>query len=162
MKRYADSGGKVFAEHLHSYWIHKGLPPWPATGAWAQSVLPDLADPSKKEPDPPLAVYVDTTFPKGIAMADWLVTTKASTTRGQILAASVQNSIDSVNPPAQQWLHTTSPKATTQYMSFNTPVEAPAANQCGSVTFTDVHVAERRQLAPRYAPSRWAARRRRR
>ena len=30
---------------------------------------------------------------------------------------------------------------TTQYMSFNTPIEAPAANQCGSVTFTDVHVA---------------------
>ena len=49
MKRYADSGGKVFAEHLHSYWIRKGLPPWPATGDWATSIAPDLADPS----DPP-------------------------------------------------------------------------------------------------------------
>ena len=75
-------------------------------------------------------------------MADWLVTTKASTTRGQIAAQSVQNSIDSVNPPAQQWLYTTTPLPTTQYMTFNTPVEAPAANQCGRVTFTDVHVSK--------------------
>src|SRR6185312_7572028 len=79
--------------------------------------------------DPPVTEIVDTTFPKGVALADWLMATKASTTYGQISAAAVENSIDGVNAPALQWLHTTTPKATT-------------ANQCGRVTFTDVHVAE--------------------
>ncbi len=31
MKRYADNGGRIFADHLHSVWIRQGLPPWPAT-----------------------------------------------------------------------------------------------------------------------------------
>ena len=34
MKRYADNGGRVFADHLHSSWIRTGLPPWPATANW--------------------------------------------------------------------------------------------------------------------------------
>ena len=63
MKRYADSGGRVFAEHLHSVWIRQGLPPWPATGDWI-GVGPDLAS--------PITETIDTTFPKGAALADWL------------------------------------------------------------------------------------------
>jgi hypothetical protein len=31
MKRYADNGGRVFADHLHSSWIRTGLPPWRAS-----------------------------------------------------------------------------------------------------------------------------------
>ena len=56
MKRYADSGGKVFAEHLHSYWIRKGLPPWPATGDWI-GVGDDLPSPMSRRSIPP--------FPRG-------------------------------------------------------------------------------------------------
>ena len=34
MKRYANNGGRMFADHLHSAWIRLGLPPWPATANW--------------------------------------------------------------------------------------------------------------------------------
>src|SRR4029078_367001 len=64
----------------------------------------------------------------------------ASTTPGQIPILMAQNSINGVLATTQQWIYTTTP-ARTQYLTFNTPVEAAAANQCGRVTFTDVHVA---------------------
>ena len=130
MKRYADNGGRVFADHLHSVWIRRGLPPWPATAQWI-GVGTDLPSPTN--------ATIDTTFPKGASFADWLVETGASTTRGQIPLVMGQNSVNAVVAPTTRWIYTTTP-ASTQYLTFNTPVEAPAANQCGRVVFTDVHV----------------------
>ena len=130
MKRYADNGGRVFADHLHSSWIRTGLPPWPATANWI-GVGDDLPT--------PITGTVDTSFPKGAALADWLVNTSASTTRGQISLVMGQHSVDATMGTTRRWIYTTSP-ATTQYLTFNTPVEATAANQCGRVVFTDVHV----------------------
>ena len=75
MKRYADHGGRVFADHLHSYWIRSGLPPWPATANWI-GVGKDLPS--------PVNASVDTSFPKGMALSQWLTATGASTTPGQI------------------------------------------------------------------------------
>ena len=84
MKRYADNGGRMFADHLHSSWIRTGLPPWPATANWI-GVSEDL---------PPTATgHVDISFPKGVALADWLVNTGASTTRGQIPLVMGQHSV---------------------------------------------------------------------
>ena len=40
IRRYADNGGRIFDEHLNSYWIPHGLPPWPTTALWQQSVAP--------------------------------------------------------------------------------------------------------------------------
>jgi hypothetical protein len=134
MKRYADSGGRIFVEHLHSYWIRAGLPPWPATANWATSIQDDLTQPGMS-----INVTVDTSFPKGIAMADWLQATGASTTRGVFPVFEAQNSVFEVYGTTRRWIYTTSP-ATTQYLTFNTPVEARAENQCGRVVFTDVHV----------------------
>ena len=138
MKRYADNGGRVFADHLHSTWIRSGLPPWPATANWI-GVGTDLPS--------PVIASVDTSFPKGMALADWLVNTGASTTRGQISLVMGQHSVAAVNAPyARRWIWVpqntadTDKRESTQYLTFNTPVESAAANQCGRVVFTDVHV----------------------
>ncbi|HSS40628.1 MAG TPA: carboxypeptidase regulatory-like domain-containing protein, partial [Polyangia bacterium] len=130
-RRYADNGGRIFDEHLNSYWISHGLPPWPTTAAWQQSVASD--------PPTPLPATVNVSFPKGAALADWLQSVGATTARGQLSLVMAQHSVDAVTPPTQLWISSASP-ATTQYLTFNTPVEAPAAAQCGRVVFTDVHV----------------------
>jgi hypothetical protein len=138
MKRYADHGGRVFADHLHSAWIRTGLPPWPATADWI-GVGTDLPT--------PVNASVDVSFPKGAALADWLVNNGASTTRGQISLVMGQHSVAAVNAPAaRRWIsvphniNDSAMRESTQYLTFNTPVESAAANQCGRVVFTDVHV----------------------
>jgi hypothetical protein len=120
---FADNGGRIFDDHLHFYWIQHGLPPWPATADWV-GVQPDLGD---------ITAQVDTSFAKGKSLADWLVNVGASTTRGQLPIVMAQHS-------SQQWIYTSSPAPSVQYLTFNTPVEAPAAAQCGRVVFTDIHV----------------------
>jgi len=128
---FADNGGRIFDDHLHFYWIQHGLPPWPATADWV-GVQPDLGD---------ITAQVDTSFAKGQSLADWLVNVGASTTRGQLPIVMAQHSVTADAPPvSQQWIYTTSPSQSVQYLTFNTPVEAPAAGQCGRVVFTDIHV----------------------
>ena len=134
IRRYADNGGRIFDEHLNSVWIARGLPPWPDTAAWLPSV-------DTNDPPSPLTANIDTTFPKGAALADWLQSVQATTTRGQIVLNGVQHSVDTVVAPTQRWIYRSdiSPSQS-EYLTFNTPVEAPAAAQCGRVVFTDVHV----------------------
>ena len=64
--------------HLHFNWLWKGPAPWPATAVYTGG--------SKEANDPPnpSTATIDTTFPKGAALADWLAAVGASPTRGQI------------------------------------------------------------------------------
>src|SRR4029078_2592800 len=49
-------------------------------------------------------------------------------------------------PAARRWIwvpqntNDSSKRQSIQYLTFNTPVESAATNQCGRVVFTDVHV----------------------
>jgi hypothetical protein len=49
-----------------------------------------------------------------------------------------------VVPPTTEWvslpINPNDSLHSTQYLSFDTPVAAPAANQCGKVVFTDIHI----------------------
>jgi hypothetical protein len=147
VKRYGDSGGRIFASHLHFNWLWKGPAPWPMTAVYTGG--------SKEENDPPspgepgfVPATVDTTFPKGAALADWLVAVGATPTRGQIDLYDSAHSVAQTTPPTQRWIYlptnpndSVTPKRTsTQYMTFNTPVEAAADAQCGRVVHTDIHV----------------------
>ena len=142
VKRYGDSGGRIFASHLHFNWLWKGPAPWPMTAVYTGG--------SKEENDPPspATATVDTTFPKGAALADWLVAVGATPTRGQIDLYDSAHSVAQTTPPTQRWIYlptnpndSVTPKRTsTQYMTFNTPVEAAADAQCGRVVHTDIHV----------------------
>jgi hypothetical protein len=142
VKKYGDSGGRIFASHLHFNWLWKGPAPWPTTAVYTGG--------SKEENDPPnpVTATVDTTFPKGAALADWLVAVGATPTRGQIPLYDSAHSVAQVTPPTQRWIYlptnpndsVSPPRTSTQYMTFNTPVEAAADAQCGRVVHTDIHV----------------------
>jgi hypothetical protein len=133
MKKYADNGGRIFAEHLHFPWFRKGPPPWPATATWI-GVGTDLNT---------VTGSIDTSFAKGASFADWLVNVGASATKGQIPLMMAQHSVDMpLGSGTQRWIYTAAPAIpSVQYLTFNTPVEEAPANQCGRAVFTDVHVA---------------------
>ena len=140
IKAYADAGGRLFLDHLHFYWLRNGVAPWPTTANYV-GTGPDLPT--------PMQVDVDTSFPKGSALADWLVNVGASSTRGQITILGGQYSVQSALPPmTQQWIYTDKNPASgsmghgVEYMTMNTPVEQAAtpANQCGRAVYTDLHV----------------------
>ena len=85
-------------------------------------------------------ITVVTSFPKGAALADWLVNVGASTQRGRVALTGTQQTVLRENPDyAQRWIATSSPE-TVQYLSANTPFGAPAADQCGRVVLSDIHV----------------------
>ena len=138
IKAFADEGGRIFDDHLHFYWINHNVTAWQNTANWI-GVGTDLGD---------VTALVDQTFPKGMTFASWLTTVGASTTPGQLPIVMAQHSVSADMPPvSQQWIYTSDPTASVQYLDFNTPVEpvedgvdGGAANQCGRVVFTDIHV----------------------
>ena len=126
---YTSAGGRVFASHWNNYFLEKGPDPFPATGAWNhQADLPN-----------PITALVDTSFPKGQALADWLLNVDASQTLGEVEIKEAQHTVDAANPPAQQWIYQPSYNSV-QYFTFNTPADAPEADQCGRVVYSDIHV----------------------
>jgi hypothetical protein len=138
IKKYADSGGRLFNSHLHFYWLRSGPTPWPTTAVYlgAQNDFP--------KPPASVTATIDTTFPKGAALGQWMTNTGATTTPGSIALYGSQHSVESTTPPtSQQWLYipaSGSIQRSVQYLTINTPVEATPDNQCGRVVLTDIHV----------------------
>jgi hypothetical protein len=145
---YANAGGRVFNTHYHYYWIDptKLAPPSTATGAtnpsWQTTAtfVPEATGASS------LVGFIDTTFPKGDAFAQWLYEVGASTAEGQLPIAQARYNATSANPPSTQWVwnpntgQTQTPWPALLHYTFNTPVGVPDARQCGKVLFSDFHV----------------------
>ena len=144
VKAYADAGGRLFADHLHYYFFRKGPAPWPSTAAYI--------DPGTLPPSPYTAT-INTSFPKGAALADWMVARGASTTRGQMQIYEAQHAATGVMGATQSWISfeknpndlkekdpALQMRPAVQYLTFNTPVESAADAQCGRAVFTSIHL----------------------
>jgi hypothetical protein len=137
METYLDAGGRVFFGHLHFYWLNHGSAALQGTADYI-GVGSDLPA--------PITGYVNTTFPKGAALSDWMVNVAASTTPSQLSIYQGQYSVAAVNPPTQAWItvpvnpNDSAMRPSVQYMTFNTPVGAAAGAQCGRAVFTDLHM----------------------
>jgi hypothetical protein len=138
---YTSLGGRVFASHFHYVWGNTG----PLAGA-AQWIG------SESNPENPGGPYlVDTTFPKGAALAQWLVNVGATMTLGEIPISQPREDVGKVIAPSQRWVYRKRwavqnvipdpliPEAG-MYLSVNTPVATPVANQCGKFVFADMHL----------------------
>jgi len=150
MDTYLNGGGRLFTTHYYYNWFE---PSPPATADLFSIANWDLTAPLGNqglvEQD-----LVDQTFPKGMAFATWLQDNNITTVLGSIGLGDVRDDVNGVLPAncesdggtclATQWIYTTTPIAQlnvgTRYLSANTPVGSPIANQCGKVTFSDVHV----------------------
>ena len=137
---YANVGGRVFATHYSYAWLDPGTPydsQFPPVVNWNHN----LAYP---EPDPGPAT-INTGFTDGATLAQWLLNAGASTTYGQVELSTLRNDISAVIPPTQSWATMNSDDAIMQ-ITFNAPVGAAAANQCGRVLYNDYHVVDESTL----------------
>jgi hypothetical protein len=148
MYQYESQGGRVFASHWHNIWFEQGPDPLPTTGTWnTRRVNPSGTDDNPNGDDRPLPATINQTFPKGEALAKWLVNVNASTTLGNMDVVYPRDNIQAVNPAlASEWIsvdnpnYPEAPKAV-QYMSFNTPIGVPEEQICGRAVYTNLHVA---------------------
>jgi hypothetical protein len=154
---YANNGGRVFAEHYHWGWLRayppeddplenppgtpdnpsslgpEGLPPFGPVATWAEPSGDTISSSNH-------IASIDQSFPKGVAFAEWLRAAGSTEPLGQILIESeVKETAISTGMGVQRWIYDQSPPYV-HYLTFNTPVTSPPANQCGRFVFTGVHV----------------------
>lgn len=129
LRDYSHAGGRVFASHWHNYWFEAGPTPWP-----------DVATFNHQSDIGQITADIDMSFPKGQAMAEWLLNNGGSTVLGQIDLNDTQHTVDAENPTlSQRWIYSNSPNSV-QYLSANTPMGAAPETQCGRVVLSDIHV----------------------
>ncbi len=137
MDAYLNGGGRVFATHYYYNWFA------PPTGTSDLQGVVNWALPESNSP-PGNNYYVDSSFPKGKAFADWLQAVHATTTYGEISLADTRWDMNSTNAESTRYIYNgntpTDPNYATMYMSFNTPTTQPTAKQCGRAVFSDVHL----------------------
>lgn len=124
---YINMGGRVFASHYHYTWFRnspqgdfKGLAQWS-----------DNSFNGYKE------ATVETSFPKGQAMADWLTHVNGSP---DFDIVDPRSDMTAVNSPATTWIVGRKPDRQPRYFSFNAPVSAPSDQQCGRGVFGSLHL----------------------
>jgi hypothetical protein len=140
LANYANAGGRLLLSHYHYYWLQQRMPDFSGTAAYIGNLPP---------PPSGVSVTVNQTFPKGMALAQWLnlQAVSASPILGQITVNGSEHSVTSINPPTTEWIYlpsnpsdTAQSRRSVQSLSFNTPVGAPPSMQCGRATFIDPHV----------------------
>jgi len=133
---YANAGGRVFATHYSYVWLDPAAPynaQFPSIANWEiageQSITTGIGT-------------VDTGFSDGATLAQWLQNAGATyqNSSNQISISTLRTDVSSVIPPTQSWLTYNSTAKPVMQMTFNAPVGAAAANQCGRVLYNDYHV----------------------
>jgi hypothetical protein len=131
LKAYVDAGGVALLEHLAEAYLVAGdePSPFPAIAmSWTGSGAAGATYPVVRD------------FPRGAAFAEWLFNVGASTTSGELALGVVDQAAVAVDPSldVSSWL---SSAGVTPLLSFPTPIDGPAAAQCGRVVHVAPHVA---------------------
>ncbi|MEY4550999.1 MAG: hypothetical protein RL685_7194 [Pseudomonadota bacterium] len=139
---YLNGGGRAFLSHWHKIWLQEGPTPFP-----------EMVRFNNRDDDLNVSAAVDTSFPKGAALAEWLVNVQGSTVPGVVELVDAQNTAAAENPLyAQRWIYDPLDGATgapsVKYVTANTPLGAPAADQCGRTVYSDIHVSSGDNSAP--------------
>jgi hypothetical protein len=128
---YTAVGGRAFTTHYH-YDLLRGNGSFNGTANWVNDKNDDNG------PDPG---YIDTSFARGLTLAQWLNQSIVyGGTYGQIPVSVVREDFTSVNAPAQRWMYLQSPNPASYpvHYTFDTPFGA--TQTCGRVVYSDFHV----------------------
>jgi hypothetical protein len=133
---YVNGGGRIFGTHFEYVWLRYSPDPQLA-GAFDISAG-DLGAPP---------VSLDTSFPKGKALADWMKFLDPGLVYGRVPNMAILDDIGAARPPAQVWARSpgfgtagAQGPGSPRFVTINTPVSAPADQRCGRVALLDVHV----------------------
>ncbi len=139
---YTTAGGRMFTSDYGYEWLDPGdtyNSPFPPVANWNLFENNGIGT---------AATTVNTHFNDSETMAQWLQLAGATNpgTNNQIQINTAYVRLDTVIAPTQAWLTLNSNTYSGQngnpvmQFTFNTPVGASAANQCGRVLFNDYHV----------------------
>jgi len=138
MVDYAAAGGRVFASHFHYSWFNSG----PFGSANLATWSPGTNDLGEITSSIVTKLPSGDAFPKGVALQQWLTNVNALP-GGTLPISDARHNADvtATNTSSQSWIVAAGKAAgATEYFTFNTPVGVPAANQCGRVVYSDLHV----------------------
>ncbi len=126
VETYLNSGGRLFGSHYHYTWHKNLIAAHAGTAQWGFST-------------PGTPYKVDTSFPKGKALADWLFGPEVmgSTVLGETTINEPRYDVSGVNAPTTRWIYG---GTTTHYLSFNTPAGKPVKQQCGKAVHAGMHI----------------------
>jgi hypothetical protein len=134
MARYLARGGRIFGTDYMYVWYRDS----PDSALRGTLGIQGGAPPG----DSPMVI--DTSFPKGKALADWMKFLDRSLTYGQIPSDVVFSNLNSAMPATTQvWATSTKPGSTIpgpRIVSVNTPAGAPGDQQCGRAIHLDAHI----------------------
>ncbi|HEY2901907.1 MAG TPA: hypothetical protein VGL59_15090 [Polyangia bacterium] len=134
MASYLARGGRIFGTDYMYVWYR-----YSADSALAATL--DISGGARQANSP---MVIDTSFPKGKALADWMKFLDPGLTYGQITSDTVFSNLNSAMPATTQvWATSTSPGSTTlgpRIVSVNTPVNVPSDQQCGRAVHLDAHI----------------------
>ncbi len=151
---FTHGGGRAFLSHYHYTWLRDGPAEFQAVAEWSDSITGGNE-----------TGWIDTTFPKGQMLREWMYHT-GTTPAGEIPMTETRGSVESVDMNyAQPWvwiepeeppipipgfpgIPDTADQDLIQYFSFNTPLQASPNNQCGRVVFSDIHVGAGQDSTP--------------
>jgi len=139
---YANAGGRIFTTHYSYVYIDPNSPMLAQFAPVANWTTTSEAQINSG------VGTVATNFSDGATLAQWLQNSGATVTgtSNQINISTLRTDVSTVIPPTQSWVTLNSgtysgqPGNPVMQMTFNTPVGAPAANQCGRIMFNDYHV----------------------
>jgi hypothetical protein len=139
---YLAAGGRIFTTDFQYTWYKQSSDPALST----VSNITGGAPPAGKQ------LYLNDTFPKGKALAEWLKFNFPSTQYGvvdmSVVFDNFRNPVDAMK--AQIW-STANPGGTSGHarvFTVNTPAGAPAAKQCGKGVHIDAHVSQGSEVFP--------------
>jgi hypothetical protein len=128
---YLDTGGRAVTSHYGESWLAPG---YPSAAGWRGD--------SGTLPLNPIAVSVNRGFPQGQIFASWL-----GADSGVISVFNPRVDVGTVNAPTVPWFFGDDTGLTagtnynwTPYLTFDTPLDAGTAPECGRAGFFDFHV----------------------
>ncbi len=138
--RYLAAGGRVFGTDYQYVWYqHSSDPNW-VSAATVPGAPPDGA-PVMDE----TTIELDTSFPKGKALADWLSVIAPENDYGVVTSAEIFDNFSAARAGAAQVWGNSPESGHPRFITVNQPAGVPVAEQCGKAVHLDAHIA---QLSP--------------